>query len=266
MSFFLYLRSKPGLRMLGYVIGSNIVVILLSWFILSWYTDHGEFVSIPELKGKSLEEAISSLEDMDLEPVVVDSIWSDTAARGSINFVMPVAGSTIKEGRQVYLTIFSKTPPMEVINIKQGEYSAVAMVKLSNKGIDYDITYQPNNNFVGSVMMIRCKGKEVKFNDQLPRGSKVVLVVGTSDDSKIKVPDLYGMTYAEAQSVLKSLGLISQLFFDQTPSSSDSLEFKVCTQEPPYSPNTLDIKSGSIMDIYLSKELCPRDTSSFTNP
>ncbi len=81
MSFFLYLRSKPGLRMLGYVIGSNIVVILLSWFILSWYTDHGEFVSIPELKGKSLEEAISSLEDMDLEPVVVDSIWSDTAAR-----------------------------------------------------------------------------------------------------------------------------------------------------------------------------------------
>lgn len=266
MSFFLYLRSKPGMKMLGYVIGSNIVVILLSWFILSWYTDHGEYVSIPELKGKSLEEAMSTLEEMDLEPIVVDSIWSDTAAKGSINFVMPVAGSTIKEGRQVYLTIFSKTPPMEVINIKQGEYSAVAMVKLSNKGIDYDVIYQPNNNFVGSVMMIRYKGKEVKYNEQLPRGSKVVMVVGTSDDSRIKVPDLYGMTYTEAQSVLKSLGLISQLFFDQTPSSSDSLEFKVCTQEPPYSPNSLDVRSGSIMDIYLSKEPCPRDTSSFSSP
>jgi beta-lactam-binding protein with PASTA domain len=266
MSFFQYLRSKPGMRMLGYVMGANVLVVLLSWFWLSWYTDHGEFVTIPDLKGQSLESAVEILEDLDLEPVVIDSIWSDTSAKGSVNYVMPMPGSTIKEGRQVYLTIFSKTPPMETITIKSGEYAAVAMVKLKNKGIDYDVSYQPNNNFVGSVIGIRYQGKEIKFNDQLPRGCKVVLIVGTGDNAKIPVPDLHGLSYLEAQRLLKSLGLIPQLFFDATPSDGDSLEYKVCTQEPPYSPGALDLNSGSIMDIYLTKEPCPRDTSSVANP
>jgi hypothetical protein len=62
------------------------------------------------------------------------------------------------------------------------------------------------------------------------------------------------------------LGLIPQLFFDATPSEADSLAYKVCTQEPPYSPGALDLNSGSIMDIYLTKEPCPRDSSSVTNP
>jgi len=183
-----------------------------------------------------------------------------------VNYVMPVPGSTIKEGRQVYLTIFSKTPPMETITIKSGEYAAVAMVKLKNKGIDYDVSYQPNNNFVGSVIGIRYQGKDIKFNDQLPRGCKVVLIVGTGDNAKIPVPDLHGLSYIEAQRLLKSLGLIPQLFFDTTPSEADSLAYKVCTQEPPYSPGALDLNSGSIMDIYLTKEPCPRDSSSVTNP
>jgi len=266
MSFFKYLRSKPGLKTLGYLVGANILVILLSWFWLSWYTDHGEFVSVPELKGQQLESAIEILEDLDLEPVLIDSIWSDTAVRGSINYVMPVPGSTIKEGRQVYLTIFSKTPPMETINIKSGEYAAVAMVKLKNKGIDYNVSYQPNNNFVGSIISIRYQGKEVKFNDQLPRGCKVSLIVGTGDNAKIPIPDLYGLSYIEAQRLLNSLGLIPQLFFDVTPGEADSLDYKVCTQEPPYSKAALDLNSGSIMDIYLTKEPCPRDSSSYINP
>jgi beta-lactam-binding protein with PASTA domain len=254
------------MKILGYIIGANVLVVLLSWFWLSWYTDHGEFVTIPDLKGQPLESAIIVLEELDLEPIVIDSIWSDTSAKGSINYVMPISGSTIKEGRQVYLTIFSKTPPMETITIKSGEYAAVAMVKLNNKGITYDVQYQPNNNFVGSVIGIRYKGKEVKFNQQLPRGSKVVMVVGIGDDRKIPVPDLYGLSYLEAQRLLKSLGLIPQLFFDTTPSGSDSLSYKVCTQEPPFSPTSLDVNSGSIMDIYLTKEPCPRDSSSFESP
>ena len=103
MTFFQYLKTKGSWKIMGYVALGYLGFILLSWFLLSWYTNHGEFVSIPEVKGKSVEEAIEILEDLDLEPVVIDSIWSDTAAKGSINYIMPPAGSTIKDGRQVYL-------------------------------------------------------------------------------------------------------------------------------------------------------------------
>ena len=261
MTFFQYLKTKRAWKVMGYVALGYLGFILLSWFLLSWYTNHGEFVSIPEVKGKSVEEAIEILEDLDLEPVVIDSIWSDTAAKGSINYIMPPAGSTIKDGRQVYLTIFSKTPPMEIINIKTGEFAAVAMVKLKNKGIDYEVVYQPNNNFLGSVIAIRYQGRDIDFNGTLPRGCKVHLVVGTGDSKKMPVPDLYGLSYFEAQNLLKSLGLIPQIFFDEDPTSTDSLEFKVCTQEPPYSPAAVDISSGTIVDIYLTKKSCERDTT-----
>jgi beta-lactam-binding protein with PASTA domain len=261
MTFFQYLKTKGAWKIMGYVALGYLGFILLSWFLLSWYTNHGEFVSIPEVKGKSVEEAIVILEDLDLEPIVIDSIWSDTAAEGSVNYIMPPAGSTIKDGRQVYLTIFSKTPPMETVNIKTGEFAAVAMVKLKNKGIDYEVTYQPNNNFLGSIIAIRYKGKEIEYNGTLPRGCKVRLVVGIADDKKMSVPNLFGLNYWEAQNLLKSLGLIPQVFFDESPSSTDSFEFKVCTQEPPYSPTAIEISSGTIVDFYLTKKPCERDTT-----
>jgi beta-lactam-binding protein with PASTA domain len=261
MGFFQYLKTKSAWRVIGYVLAGYVVLVLTSWFLLSWYTNHGEFVTIPDVKGKSVEEAIEALEDLDLEPVVIDSIWSDTAAKGSVNYITPPPGSTIKDGRQVYLTIFSKTPPMETINIKTGEFAAVAMVKLKNKGIDYEVVYQPNNNFIGSVIAIRCQGKDVPFNGLLARGSRVHLIVGTGDTQKMQVPDLHGLTYFEAQNLLKSLGLIPQLFFDEKPTDSDSLSFKVCTQEPPFSPTSVDIQSGTIVDIYLTKKPCERDST-----
>ena len=65
MTFFQYLKTKRAWKIMGYVALGYLGFILLSWFLLSWYTNHGEFVSIPEVKGKSVEEAIEILEDLD---------------------------------------------------------------------------------------------------------------------------------------------------------------------------------------------------------
>ncbi len=251
---------------MAYVAGLYVLLMLLSWFYLSWYTGHGEYVTIPDVRGKLLTEATEIMEDLDLEVVVIDSVWSDTAVKGSVKEMSPGFESTLKEGREIYLTIYRLTPPMEIINIKQGEYADVAKVKLENKGISFDVEYQANNNFVGNVIAIRCQGREIGYNQPLARGSRVKLIVGKSDGRILQVPDLFGMTYIEAIRLLKSMDLQHQLFFDIAPASTDSLEFKICKQEPPFSPASVPVSTGSIVDVYLSKTPCERDTVGLSLP
>jgi beta-lactam-binding protein with PASTA domain len=266
MSFVQYIKSKRAWKHLAYVAGLYVLLMLLSWFYLSWYTGHGEYVTIPDVRGKLLTEATEIMEDLDLEVVVIDSVWSDTAVKGSVKEMSPGVESTLKEGREIYLTIYRLTPPMEIINIKQGEYADVAKVKLENKGISFDVEYQANNNFVGNVIAIRCQGREIGYNQPLARGSRVKLIVGKSDGRILQVPDLFGMTYIEAIRLLKSMDLQHQLFFDIAPASTDSLEFKICKQEPPFSPASVPVSTGSIVDVYLSKTPCERDTVGLSLP
>jgi beta-lactam-binding protein with PASTA domain len=260
-----YLKSKEGLKHLGYIASVYVGLGLLSWVFLWWYTDHGSFVTVPDLKHQPIETAVEALEDIDLEALVIDSIWNDTAQPGSVKDLIPPPGSTIKEGRQIFLTIFRKTPPMETINIKQGEYAQVAMVKLRNKGIPFDVVYAENNNFIGAVVGIRANGQELLGGKQIKRGTRVKLLVGTSGKSTVSIPDLYGMTYMEVKGLLDSLHLTPQFFFELPPvDGADSASFYLCTQEPPFSPGAVPVKSGSIIDLHFTKTLCPRDSTSHT--
>jgi beta-lactam-binding protein with PASTA domain len=97
------------------------VLLLGSWFWLQWYTDHGEYVSVPDLKGLSTEEAIRALQERNLDFLVIDSIYDRKAAPGSVFDQSPAFESQVKEGRQVFLTIFRQSPPMEKLGIKQGD-------------------------------------------------------------------------------------------------------------------------------------------------
>ena len=260
MSLLQFIKTKRAWKNLGFIFLVYVGLTLFSWFCLFWYTDHGTFVTVPELKGKSIAEAKLLLEELDLEAVVVDSVWSDTAALGSIRDNNPESGSTIKSGREIYLTVFRSTPPMEIINIKSGEYAEVAKIKLATKGIKYEVEIQPNNNFISSVIAIRWNGKSVALNDLIPRGSYVKLIIGEADKTTIQVPDLFGLTPSEARDVLHGMNLQVQMFFDEAP-QGDSAAYKVCRQEPPYSPITIPVNSGSIIDVYLSKTPCERDST-----
>jgi hypothetical protein len=73
MSFVQYIKSKRAWKHLAYVAGLYVLLMLLSWFYLSWYTGHGEYVTIPDVRGKLLTEATEIMEDLDLEVVVIDS-------------------------------------------------------------------------------------------------------------------------------------------------------------------------------------------------
>jgi beta-lactam-binding protein with PASTA domain len=238
------------------------VLIVFSWFWLRWYTDHGEYVSVPDLSGMTLEEAVTALDDRDLRYIVIDSIYYRKAKPGSIIDQSPVKESQVKEGRTVSLTISRFSPPMEKIGVKQGDYAVVAMIRLKNKAIEFDTLYEDNNTFAGSIIRVSQKGKNLKSEDFVARGSRVTLVIGRNASVKVIVPDLAGKTCSEAQAMLDTLNLVCNCRFEphiENPTTQDSVTFRVCRQDPRHDP-VIGTTAGRIVDLWVYNSPCPQDT------
>jgi beta-lactam-binding protein with PASTA domain len=239
------------------------VLLLGSWFWLQWYTDHGEYVSVPDLKGLRSEDAILALQERNLDYLIIDSIYDRKAAPGSVFDQSPAFESQVKEGRQVFLTIYRLSPPMEKLGIKQGDYATVAMIKLRNKSIDFDTLYEDNNTLANSIIRVTQKGKALKASDEVARGSKVVLVIGRAASDKIIVPDFTGMSCQEARSILDTLRLECNCRFEpgiSSPSAQDSSTFRVCRQDPIHDPER-GTSAGRIVDLWLYNTPCAPDST-----
>jgi len=238
-------------------------LIAISWFYLRWYTDHGEFVSVPDMKGMPLDEAIAALEDRELQYLVIDSVYDRKAKPGSIVDQSPIAESQVKEGRQVFLTIYRLSPPMERLGVNQGDFASVAMIKLKNKAIDFDTLYEDNNTFPGSIIRVTMKGKVLKAESMIARGSKITLVIGRTARNKVIVPNLLGLTCAQAQIMLDTMNLVCNCRFEpgiEYPTTQDSVTFHVCRQDPQHDP-LIGTTPGRIVDLWLYNEPCAPDTT-----
>ena len=261
MSFVKFIKSKYGRRNIALIIGANVLLFLVVIFVLKIYTRHDEAILIPDLKGKSDAEARAILEDMGLEMVVTDSLFLPEAAPGTVRDQNPKAGSAVKGGRIIFISIFKKTPPMVPINVKEGDHVQIASLRLSNKGIKFQVQYAPNNSMIGVVMKIEHNGRELKFGELLEHGQTVVLTVGEGIKTTVAVPNLFGMSYNDVMNLLTSLNLSGQGFFEPAAFTlEDSAAYHVCRQDPKFSSEAMPLAAGRFVDFWLSKEPCTIDT------
>lgn len=262
MSFIKYTFGKEGRKILIKILGVYIVVVIVAWLFLAWYTDHGQQISVPDLTGKSLEEASTVLDERMLEILVVDSIYDRNGKGGLIVSQDPKPDAKVKEGRQVFVTVYRSLPPQETINIQEGDFAAVAFIKLKNKGIDYTVKEVPNNSLVGAVISITHKGKRLKPGETIARGEKVVITIGVATESNVIVPNLVGLNYYQAMAKLDSLNLLGQAFFMyEIQSSADSSVGRVCDQDPAFDPDSPGVPPGKLVDFKLYNTPCPTDDS-----
>jgi beta-lactam-binding protein with PASTA domain len=87
-----------------------VILIVLIFSVLQWldvYTRHGKQVTIPDIKGMQVEQAIPFLVQQSLHYTVVDSMYVRNKPAGSILETVPPVGTPVKEGRTIYLTVNS---------------------------------------------------------------------------------------------------------------------------------------------------------------
>lgn len=95
------------------IVTCAVIVGVLHW--LDVYTRHNEAVIVPDVKGMKLEEAEAFFRNNGLRYNVIDSVFSKDVAPGSIVELVPGAGSKVKEGRIVFVTINALTSQMAMI-------------------------------------------------------------------------------------------------------------------------------------------------------
>ncbi|MGB0175803.1 MAG: PASTA domain-containing protein [Owenweeksia sp.] len=254
MKLIRFIKSKTfWANLLVAVIG----ITLLFWgitAILSSYTRHGENIQVPDLSRLSYEEAVRRLETVELASEILDSAeFNPEFPRGSVLQQYPFAGSLVKEGRVIKLTLNPLKPRKIELPELIEKTKRRAIYDLQSKGFEIgELEYVP---YIGKdvVVDVKIKGRSVKSKSKFEKGTVVTLVLGQGlGGSLINVPYLKRLTLREAEEKLlaASLNKGSVRFDDDITDSASALVYKQYPN-PSLKPA---INIGQQVDIWLTND------------
>jgi len=168
------------------VLFKNLVIaVLVSLFllfiigkILKIYTRHNETVTVPNLIGMMPDQLESAGLTSDFKILVIDSVFDQEKAGGSIVFQEPPANSVVKKDRTIYLTLVANTkekvrmPELTDLTLRQaGSVLETYGLKLGNT--EY-VSNMARNAVVGQFY----KRKPIKEGEWILKGSRIDLQIG----------------------------------------------------------------------------------------
>jgi len=180
--FFKKLLKNPFIINL---MGMIIVSCLLIWGVLGWlnkYTHHNEAVEVPDVKGLSIEEGAAFFQNNGLRYDVIDSVFSKNVAPGSIVELSPKAGSKVKEGRIVYVTINATTSQMAVIPEIEDLSFRQAYALLQSLGFTAIETKYVPGIYKDLALGIEVNERIIQPGEMLPLASSLVLIVSSGEE------------------------------------------------------------------------------------
>ena len=174
MSLIKFLSSKDFVKQLGLAL---VAVIVISFLMLMWlksYTHHGDFETVPQLKGKSLDVVEIELDDNNLKMVVQDSAnYNPDYPAYSVIEQQPEAGAQVKENRKIYLTLNpSGYRKIGIPNIIRRTYRQ-AKPTIEALGFKIGKTIYVDHIGKDMVMEMHCNGKKLNPGDKIFKSSKI---------------------------------------------------------------------------------------------
>ncbi len=182
----------------GNLIAMAVVLILVvvgAWIGLDHYTLHGQGIEVPDVSGMLESDARYALGRSDLEMEVADSAYTKDKPRGSIIDQTPAAGTKVKAGRVIYVTINSGKSPTRILpDISDNSSLREAQAKLLAMGFKLGpVEYVSGDK--DWVYGVKCRGQNVSTGDRIPLDVPLVLQVGNDpgdtemDEDSIDVND-----------------------------------------------------------------------------
>jgi beta-lactam-binding protein with PASTA domain len=174
-----FLTSKVFLKQLVIAI---LIIVVVVFAIIQWLgftTNHGQQIPVPELRKMNVQKAGETLEALDLEYIVLDTV--DFRADYPAYTIVeqdPLPKVNVKENRKIY------------IKVNAGGYSTVAVPDLIQKTYRQAVpnlksmqlqegkkTYKP---YLAKDVVLEMwqNGKQLKAGDKVLKQSKIDLVLG----------------------------------------------------------------------------------------
>ena len=190
MSLRNYLTSRV---FFGQALAALAILAVLGYFFVHWLTfttDHGHEITVPNLAKLTEEQVEEKLDELDLDYVLLDSVdYNSDYPKFSVVEQDPLPGAKVKEGRKVYIKInASGFSSVRIPDLIQKTYRE-AVPTLKALGLEEGtITYIPNLG-KDMVLEMRCKGRNLKVGDHVLKASKIDLVLGDGKESYVEEVD-----------------------------------------------------------------------------
>jgi beta-lactam-binding protein with PASTA domain len=249
-----FFKSKTfKLNALAFV-GITIFLILLIMFFLRMYTNHGESVKIPDLKGKTSAQVSAILDNLDLRFQIRDSVYSIDAAPGTVMDQFPKPGMKVKGNRTILITLCASSqemipmPQLTDISYRQ----AINMIETSGL-IAGNIEYKPSE-FPNLVLEQKVNGRAIRVGERIPKGTRIDLVLGSDSNGQTSVvPTLTGFNLTEARMTLGEAFLnLGTINYDESFTSEDQKIKGLIWKQSPDPKEVFEVAIGTSIDIWLT--------------
>jgi beta-lactam-binding protein with PASTA domain len=159
-----------------------LIIAVLGYLFMHWLTfttDHGNEITVPNLSKLTEEQVEEKLDDLDLSYVLLDSVdYKSDFPKYSVVQQDPLPGEKVKVGRKVYIKINSSGfSSVKVPDLIEKTYREAAPTLRALGLEEGTITYVPNLG-KDMVLEMRYKGRNIKAGDKVLKSSKIDLVLG----------------------------------------------------------------------------------------
>ncbi len=226
-------------------IGISLLIVVIVFIILKHYGRVGQEYPTPYVVGQYVDELGN--DGLELEYVIIDSIYQPNHKGGYILRQDPDSGAMIKTGRKIYLTVTSYVPDNAIVPDLRSLSVRHAISQLENVGLHGGkLIFVDDPHHV--VLEQKYKGRTVNEGRRLEKGAMVDLVVGRGAGSGLSItPYLVGMSPTKARRSILSASLnVGAEHYDGITDMSRAIVYK---QSPEYSGRS-DAGYGTRVDLW----------------
>lgn len=220
VGIYYFLSSRYFLKHFGLMAGSFLLLLLLLFWYIKWYTLHGESIEVPDLVYQRVNQIEDYLKVRKLRYEIADSVYYSDKEPGIILEQYPKANSRVKESRKIYLVVNRWSPPSVNLYYKDLVGRPLNHVQRKFKNLDLrlgKLTYisGPAENTVAKVMVNNrmvfkeadpSRGEKIPTDPYpVPKGTVVDLVLFEGIDAAPRtVPMVQCLQYGDAEFAIKT--------------------------------------------------------------
>ena len=219
-------------------------IICFAWAFFSfgnfWSSEN---ITVPNVVGKPVEVAETTLKKLDLK-VSVDEIASDDVPAGQVISQPPAAGTNVKARRIIHLTVSKGGSAMLIPDLK-GLTLEQAKERLDKMGLTLGAVENGNDPDKPSDVII---SQSPESGAKATKGTRVNIVINMKQ--KVHVPNVVGMTLADARNTLLSMKLSVGTINASDGTSTDDSNAIIISQDPAGGEST----SSNVVNLTVGKK------------
>lgn len=202
--------SSGWMKWLAAVLGM-ILLAAAGWFAYSYFSEdtspaatQQKMVAVPDVTGKSRQDAVNELQQAGLKVAVSDEPSPDIP-RGQVIGTNPVAGSELAPGALITLSVSSGRELTDVPDVTNLSAQDAAKV-LEEAGLELnpDVRHEHSDDVPADIILSQYPAA----GSQLSKGSQVTITVSTGRE-RVTIPSLVGLNVNQATATLSQLNLRS---------------------------------------------------------